>query len=108
LQVPCRPIEEIISPQNQAFDVRQNFWRKNNSQSFCKLQTSAFINLQVALFHHALASAQLMQMPHLRRNSQMNCFGTVPAKRKASGERFLEKVIRRSYQTSHSDVLKGK
>jgi len=31
----------------------------------------------------------------------------MPAKRKASDERFLRKAIRRSYRTSHSDALKS-
>jgi hypothetical protein len=36
----CRPIEEIIFPQNQAFDVCQNFLGKTKAQKFCKLQTN--------------------------------------------------------------------
>jgi hypothetical protein len=107
LQEACRPIEEIIFPQNQGFDVCQNFWRKTNQKSFCKMQASVFIGLQIASFDYMSASVQLMQMPLLRRNSQINCFGTMPAKGKASGEKFLGKVIRRSCRTSDSDVLKG-
>jgi hypothetical protein len=66
----------------------------------------SFVGLQVALFHYAWASVQLVEMSVLQQNSQINRFGTMPAKRKASGERFLEKVIRRSCRTSHSDALK--
>jgi hypothetical protein len=88
---------------------RNNFFRKTKHltsaktsgekitlKGFANCKPTPFVGLQIALFDHVSASVQLMQMPLLRRNSQLNCFGTMPAKRKASGERFLEKVIRRS------------
>jgi hypothetical protein len=58
LQVACRPVEEIIVLQSQAFDVRQKFRRKTKVQKSCKLQTNLFIGLQIALIHHGAAQVQ--------------------------------------------------
>jgi hypothetical protein len=55
---------------------------KPTEKVFANCKPTAFAGLQIALFDDAPASFQLMQMPLLRRNSQINCFGTMPAKRK--------------------------
>jgi hypothetical protein len=60
-------------------------------KSFANCKFTPFVGLQVASFHYALILGQLPQMPVLQWNSQINHLGTVPAKRKTSGEGFLVK-----------------
>jgi hypothetical protein len=63
LQVACRPVEEAISQQNQAFDVHENICRKPMSKDFANCKPAPFVTLQVASFHRDSAPVEMPQIP---------------------------------------------
>jgi hypothetical protein len=88
LQVACRPVEETIFRQNKAFEVHQNFCRKPMPKDFANCKPAAFAILQVASIHRHSISVKMPQVLVLEWNCKLNRSGTMPAKRKTSGERL--------------------
>ena len=60
----------------------KTFGEKLTPKGFANCKPTPLVGLQVALFHHALVSVQLVQMQILQQNSQINRLGTMPAKEK--------------------------
>jgi hypothetical protein len=56
-------------------------------KDFANCKPAPFVTLQIASFHGDLASVKMPQMPVLGWEWRLNHLGTMPAKRKTSGER---------------------